>query len=290
MAYLYQIGWANDSSGVDATVASDLALWRNAAGVLEINNGTKGNLTATIKTGTGVFTNTITATNGVQSYGGITDTQNGVSGVLSSNSASLATIYPSGTVSSYGSTNTTVNGNVQMTGGIFWPTDGNGNIGANGANRPGSIYAKLDGTFSRDVFAGNAVSIGGNKAVLNANTTGILDVLGSYGGAIGSGIVRGSTVYYGTNSGSTVSADLSKGAQLLSTNAAFLFLSPTVDSAKTSYQRTMFFVTNSTASAVAITVPATVNKVGTAFVTNLTRCEWECYAQQFTNVYFTPIF
>lgn len=75
---------------------TDVGIKRNTTSVLEINNGTAGNLTATLKTGSIIATNTLTATNGVQSYGNLTDTQNGVSTVISSNTITTGSLTVTG--------------------------------------------------------------------------------------------------------------------------------------------------------------------------------------------------
>jgi hypothetical protein len=88
-----------------------------------------------------------------------------------------------------------------------------------------------------------------------------------------------------------IKPDFSLAEQLMSTNAAFTFLAPVgVDATKTVAQWTLCMVTNTTASAVDVTMPANVHLVGTANVTNLTAFWFQCYAQKFTNCYATPIF
>lgn len=85
--------------------------------------------------------------------------------------------------------------------------------------------------------------------------------------------------------------DFSVQESLFSTNAAFAFLAPIgVDTTGKTAQWTLCHATNTTASAVAITLPAGVRGVGTMFVTNLTEIWWNCYGGRFTNAFFIPVF
>jgi hypothetical protein len=96
-------------------------------------------------------------------------------------------------------------------------------------------------------------------------------------------------ISYATNQ-SQIQPDFSIPVQLMSTNAAFTFLAPkNVDTLNKTYQIIRVFVTNTTASAVAVTAPANCNPVGTMFVTNLTLFDFDCYAGAFTNVYARPL-
>jgi hypothetical protein len=97
-------------------------------------------------------------------------------------------------------------------------------------------------------------------------------------------------ITFSTNQNQIV-PDFSLPEQLISTNAAFTFLAPVgVDTTKKTVQWTLVNVTNTTAAAVAITAPANVHPVGTAFVTNWTLCYFQCYAQKITNLFFVPVF
>ena len=101
--------------------------------------------------------------------------------------------------------------------------------------------------------------------------------------------VPGSQVVYTTNANS-VTVDFTLPYSLLSTNAAFVFLTPSgVDTTKLQVQTAVILVTNTTAAAVAVTMPANVHSQGTLFVTNVTTFTFTQYAQRFTNCVALPL-
>lgn len=101
--------------------------------------------------------------------------------------------------------------------------------------------------------------------------------------------VPGAQVTYATNA-NAVTVDFTLPYSLLSTNAAFTFLTPSgVDTTKLLTQTAVIIVTNTTAAAIAVTMPANVHSQGTLFVTNATTFTFFQYAQKFTNCVALPL-
>jgi hypothetical protein len=100
----------------------------------------------------------------------------------------------------------------------------------------------------------------------------------------------GKVVYNLTTAAVPVSPVFTAGVNYMgfTTNAAFAFADPTGVSA-TEVRQCVVAVTNSTASAVAITLPASVWSQGTGYVTNVTICSFTSWAGQFTNCVFLPL-
>lgn len=101
----------------------------------------------------------------------------------------------------------------------------------------------------------------------------------------------GAAVTGPTNANNTTpDFSLTSGASLLSTNAAFTFLTPThLDTTKKVQQWIEILVTNDTALDIAIGVPAGCASVGTAHCTNLTDVWVMYYPFVCTNFYFVPV-
>jgi hypothetical protein len=141
----------------------------------------------------------------------------------------------------------------------------------------------------------NAVAIGASANAAASHQF----VLGNAANEVrvpGASVFLGSNYFSGAITGPTNSSgtapDMSKtsGASLLSTNAAFAWLVPTsVDLTKTCQQWVEILVTNTTASAVAMTVTAPCNSTGTAYVTNVTDVWVMVYPFVITNFYFVPL-
>lgn len=109
------------------------------------------------------------------------------------------------------------------------------------------------------------------------------------------GAWTGSNYFQGAVTTSTnqnqITPDFSVEEQLITTNAAFTFLAPVgVDTTLKTVQWHLCNVTNSSASAVAITSPANCHTVGTAWVTNWTAVWFQVYASKITNAYYVPVF
>lgn len=97
-----------------------------------------------------------------------------------------------------------------------------------------------------------------------------------------SGIVR-----YSTNL-TTMAPDWNLKYSTITTNAAWVFLAP-LNFVATEFQSTVLFVTNSTASAVAVTVPAGWHTQGTWYCTNVTTFTVSHYGTIFTNAIAFPL-
>lgn len=131
---------------------------------------------------------------------------------------------------------------------------------------------------------GPAAQLGTNDNLFLSNSVSHWTVLAT------NGTMTLTQTAYSTNQ-STMAPNFTLGYSFISTNAAFTFLAPTgIDTAKLTVQSTVVYVTNSTAAVVVITPPANCHPVGTANVTNLTRCTFECYPNLVTNVFFVQIF
>lgn len=134
-----------------------------------------------------------------------------------------------------------------------------------------------------------------NFSAAGASPGDIMAVFADGGGSNPQGVtwtnrIPGEFLLYKTNL-TTLAPNFNLPVSLITTNAAFTLLAPiNVDAGANTYQFCTMFVTNSTASAVAITAPSGVRTVGTLFVTNLTRIDFEKYGNKFTNAYFMPIF
>lgn len=134
------------------------------------------------------------------------------------------------------------------------------------------------------------------SGALTNDGAGVLGWYPSFATQPGNNVMSGSNYFGGAVTGPTNSSgtapDMSKsaGASLLSTNAAFAWLVPTsVDPSKLTQQWAEILVTNTTAAAVAMTVTAPCNSVGTAYVTNLTDVWVMVYPFVCTNFYFIPV-
>lgn len=140
---------------------------------------------------------------------------------------------------------------------------------------------------SRGAYYGNGTGITNIPAAAISNGT---VVLAASANALTGSNYFSKALTFATN-GNPVVPDFSIPVNYFSTNAAFTFLAPIgVDTTKKTYQRTYVYVTNTTAAAKAVTAPAATRAAGTMFVTNLTKFEFETYAQQWTNCIATPIF
>lgn len=92
-----------------------------------------------------------------------------------------------------------------------------------------------------------------------------------------------------TNS-NPVRPDFSMPVNYFSTNAAFVFLAPAgVETTGKKLQVTDVIVTNSTAAAVAVTMPDDVHVTGTAFLTNVTVFHFRQFAGLWTNCTCEPV-
>lgn len=90
---------------------------------------------------------------------------------------------------------------------------------------------------------------------------------------------------------STAAPDFNLPCSLFSTNNTFQFLAcKSVDLGKTAYQYGTVFITNTTALVKTIIPPTNSRTNGINNVTNLTRVDFEQYAQKFTNFYFMPLY
>lgn len=138
-------------------------------------------------------------------------------------------------------------------------------------------------------------SLANGAGALTNDNAGNFGWYGSYATQPGNNNWSGSNYHSGAVTTSTnlcaQAPDFSVQESLFSTNAAFAFLAPIgVDTTGKTAQWTLCHTTNTTASAVAITVPAGVRAVGTMYVTNLTEIWWNCYGGRFTNAFFIPVF
>ena len=117
-----------------------------------------------------------------------------------------------------------------------------------------------------------------NAATISGSGAGITNINSSY-------------VNYPTNSGAAVSPNMLVAYALLSTNNAFAMLPPSnVDIYQTNVQSSTLLITNTTAAAKAITVPAPIKPSGVAYVTNVTVVTTTVYPKVVTNMVFLPIF
>lgn len=151
----------------------------------------------------------------------------------------------------------------------------------------GIRYASTYGhRFTGPVEFVDGVTSGGTWSIATLNVTSSLT-----GNGAGITNINSSYVNYSTNSGAAVSPNMLVAYALLSTNAAFAMLPPSnVNIYQTNVQTSVTLVTNSTASAVPITVPAPIKPSGVAYVTNVTAVSTTVYPKVVTNMVFLPIF
>ena len=88
---------------------------------------------------------------------------------------------------------------------------------------------------------------------------------------------------------STMAPNFALGYAMITTNAAFTFLSP-INVTATLAETAVLLVTNSTASAVAVTLPSGIYSQGTFYVTNVTTFTFFHYGKAFTNCIALPLY
>lgn len=138
-------------------------------------------------------------------------------------------------------------------------------------------------------------SVANAAGALTNNGTGTLGFYNSFATQPGNNVMSGSNYVSGSITTSTNSCngvpDFSVIESLFSTNNAVIFAAPTgIDSTKKTVQWLLVNVTNTTAAAVSITAPANCHLTGTAYVTNLTWCWFQCYGGAYTNLACVPVF
>lgn len=136
---------------------------------------------------------------------------------------------------------------------------------------------------------------------LTNNGTGTLGWNNNFASQPGNNAFSGNNVFSATNfmsanftqatNGNPVVPDFSIPEQCFSTNAAFTFLAPSgVDTTAKTVQWTLVNVTNTSASAVLVTVPANCHAVGTMYLTNW-GCFWfQTYGGKITNCFAIQVF
>lgn len=168
-----------------------------------------------------------------------------------------------------------------------------GSIGIYGDVTANNVMAtNLAGVVTHMVATKAAVA---NQLVSAINDAGTVTTRALHGGDItGISPTNVPTLTYTTNSGAALTPDFTKAVTWLTTNAAFTFLAP-VGVNLNAWETTTTFVTNSTASVVAITCPTAgvatgqIKTNGVWNVTNLTAITWN-HLGNFTNAIAYPIF
>jgi hypothetical protein len=138
----------------------------------------------------------------------------------------------------------------------------------------------------------SVAALGSTSTVLDIenNSNPIIRVLGNSNTTF-YGSVTMNQLDYNTNAGA-INPNMLNSYSLVSTNAAFVMLLPTgVDTTQTKVQTSVLLVTNTTAAAVAITLPAApVKSTGTWYVTNVSSITTVVYPKVVTNMICLPIF